>query len=315
MHAQASLYTSADHRCGHAKIYELQLDVWHLSLLYIGPYDIKHCCCDLVLYKASSENWGGNHTLIHMLVIKTRPKWKAPTAAGTARLSWDALWRPLAAVQEYQNDPPSLELQVSGFMPHHFPVSCISVCVCVFCRFCLLPHVWLSVQSPSAHVGEPFHGEYPSTKCTLGALIGSSRQFSVNCDGILSKPGCCSHPASLVFAGECLPQSGDVKKSFHLTPRFPTPSLSLWELKEELLPFQCLWSIFTPHPPPSGEGRASTPPSLPYLSLFTCFWRGKTEKQTKMRECSSQNPCLYVQECRPAVFVPRDVRQKVFVCQ
>lgn len=135
MHAQASLYTSADHRCGHAKIYELQLDVWHLSLLYIGPYNIKHCCCDLVLYKASSENWGGegggNHTLIHMLVIKTRPKWKAPTAAGTARLSWDALWRPLAAVQEYQNDPPSLELQVSGFMPHHFPVSCISVCVCV----------------------------------------------------------------------------------------------------------------------------------------------------------------------------------------
>lgn len=53
--------------------------------------------------------------------------------------------------------------------------------------------------------------------------------------------------------GECLPQSGDVKKPFHLipppllpSPNYPTLGTEGGSELEELLPFQCLWSILTP---------------------------------------------------------------------
>lgn len=185
-------------------------------------------------------------------------------------------------------------------MPHHFPVSCISVCVCVFCRFCLLPHVWLSVQSPSAHVGEPFHGEYPSTKCTLGALIGSSRQFSVNCDGILSKPGCCSHPASLVFAGECLPQSGDVKKSFHLTPLFPHPFPLSLGTEGGAAAISMPLEYFHPPPTPLRGGsriHAALPPLSVFVYVFVERKNRKTNKNARMQFTKSLSVCARVSAC------------------
>lgn len=221
----------------------------------------------------------------------TRPKWKTPTAAGTARLSWDALWRPPAAVQEYQNDPPSLELQVSGFMPHHFPVSCISVCMCVFCRFCLLPHVWLSVQSPSAHVGEPFHGEYPSTKCTPGALIGSSRQFSVNCDGILSKLGLLFSPClSCLCRGMFTPVGGRQKilsSDPPVSPPFPSlsgnwrRSCCHFNASEVFLPF--FFPLFLPPPPQGRVTHPRRPPSPICLRLRVCG----EEKQKNKQKCAN----------------------------
>lgn len=77
---------------------------------------------------------------------------------------------------------------------------------------------------------------------------------------------------------------GGRQKILSSDPRFPTLSLSLWELKEELLPFQCLWSIFTPHPPPQGRvAHPRRPPSPICLCLRVCG----EEKQKNKQKCAN----------------------------
>lgn len=94
-------------------------------------------------------------------------------------------------------------------------------------------------------------------------------------------------PAHSCLSGECLPQSRDVKKSFHLTLPPPThpPSVAHSSISGkrgraelEELPFLCLWSLFTP------RWELLTPPPLfshffsPSLSMFTCLWRQRMDE-------------------------------------
>ena len=76
--------------------------------------------------------------------------------------------RPLGTAREYQFTRPArwvllvFSAAVSGFSSVVTPLNMsfsVMLCVCVCCRFRLLPCVRLPAQSPPADVGEPVYGE------------------------------------------------------------------------------------------------------------------------------------------------------------